>query len=69
MSPSSFTLVLGIMLVAIVAIYVTLFSVGTGFGDKADRWIRFGDKEKVDKTAPPVKTESKPEPHEIRHAA
>ena len=69
MSPSSFMLVLAIMLVTIIAIYVTLFSFGTGFGDKADRWIKFGDKEKVDKTVLSTKTVSKPEPHEIRHAA
>ena len=60
MSGSSFMLVLGIMLVTVMAIYATLFSVGTGFEEKTD---------KVDKIVPPAKTESKPEPHEIRHAA
>ena len=67
MSPLSFMLVLAIMLVTVIAIYVTLFSVGTGF-DKTDR-MSFGDKEKVDGTVPPAKTASKPEPHDIRHAA
>lgn len=57
MSPSSFLLVLAIMWVPVIAIYVTLFSVGSGFGDKTD---------KVNKAE---KTASKPEPHEIRHAA
>lgn len=66
-SPSFFMLVLAIMLVTIILIYVTLFCFGTGFGD--DRWVRFGDKEKVDKAVPPAKTESKPEPHGVRHAA
>lgn len=71
MSASSFMLVLAIMLVTILAIYVTLFSVGTGF-DKADRWMSFGDKKKMDETVPPAKTAetaSRPEPHDIRHAA
>jgi len=60
MSPSSFMLVLAIMWVPVIAIYVTLFSVGSGFGDKAD---------KAGKTALPAKPESKPERREIPHAA
>jgi hypothetical protein len=63
-------LVLVIMLATIIAIYGTLFSVGTGFSDHADRWIRFGDEaDKVDKIVPPATAESKPERREIRHAA
>ena len=53
-------LVLAIMWVPVIAIYVTLFSVGSGFGDKAD---------KAGKTALPAKPESKPERREIPHAA
>jgi hypothetical protein len=60
MSQSSFILVLAIIFLPVIAIYVTLFSVGSGFGDKAD---------KAEKTVPPDKTASKPEPREIRHAA
>jgi hypothetical protein len=60
MSPSSFILVLAIMWVPVIAIYVTLFSVGSGFGDKAD---------KAEKAVPPAKAAAKPEPREIRHAA
>ncbi len=60
MSQSSFILVLAILGIPVIAIYVTLFSVGVGFGDKA---------ETADKTVPPAKTPSNPEPREIRHAA
>jgi len=60
MSPSSFMLVLSIMWISVIAIYVTLFSVGSGFGDKTD---------KADKTVPLAKTAPTPEPREIRHAA
>ena len=60
MSPSSFMLVLAIMWVPVIAIYVTLFSVGSGFGDKAD---------KAEKPPRPAKAESKPERREIRPAA
>ena len=63
MSPSSFMLVLAIMWVPVIAIYVILFSVGSGFGDKTDR------ANKAEKPALPAKAESRPERREIRHAA
>jgi hypothetical protein len=53
---SSFILVLAILWVPIIAIYVTLFSMGPGLG-------------KSEQTVPPAKSESKPELLEIRHAA
>jgi hypothetical protein len=60
MSQSSFILVLAILVVPITAIYVTFFSVGSGFEDDTD---------KADKAVAPSRPASKPEPHEIRHAA
>jgi hypothetical protein len=58
MSPWPLIFVLVILWVPVIAIYVTLFSVGSGFEDKAEKTA-----------APPAKTESKSERHEIRHAA
>ena len=57
MSPLSFIFVLALMWLPVIAIYVTLFSVGSGFGADAE------------KSVPLAKSESKPEPREIRHAA
>jgi hypothetical protein len=36
MSQSSFILVLAIVMIPVIAIYVTFFSVGSGFGDKTN---------------------------------
>ena len=60
MSQSSFILVLAILAIPVIAIYVTFFSVGSGFEDQTDQ---------ADKIVPPAKTASKPGPREIPHAA